>query len=321
MHRRGLRNLLSGFAVVLTLIALSLGRVFDEAAPLAWLMLLIVAAGVGSLWFFDSVRLSRQGKEFSEFAERFGWQYVSSSREYNSRFASFPFDADGASAQQNVLRGSLNGVPCVAFTQIRTERDAKGNEKSEPFSTTLVELPVRLPRIEIVPESFAEKFVKSLGGGDLDVESYEFNRRWRVLCRDPRYAHAVLDPRMVERLLQPDALDLAIRIEGGAVLAWQPGLAGTDTLARRFGVLTAVARRIPEHVVREYRERGALNVPPSERPIPPTAPAWATTPGALTGGVATGIGPGPPATGDGFHGLPHGGGGFDIFDALTFPWP
>lgn len=321
MHRRGLRNLLSGGAVAVTVILFGLARVFDTAAPLAWLMVVTVAAVLGALWLFDSFRSARQRKEFSEFAERFGWQFVGTTREYNSRFSSFPFDADGPSVQTNVLSGTLNGVRCVAFTHVRTERDSQGKETSEPFSTTLVELPVRLPRIELVPETLAEKFAKSLGGGDLDVESYEFNRRWRVVCRDPRYAHAVLDPRMVERLLQPDALDLAIRIEGGAVLAWRPGIAGTDSLARRFGVLTGVARRIPEHVVREYRERGELNVPPSERPIPPTAPAWATTPGALTGGVATGIEPGPPATGEGWRGLPDGEGGFDIFDALTFRWP
>jgi hypothetical protein len=204
---------------------------------------------------------------------------------------------------------------------VRTTVDSDGNESKEPFQVTLVELPVVLPRLELVPETIAERFLKSLGGGDLDVESHQFNRQWRVLCRDARYAHAVLDPRMIERLVQPDATEIAIRIEGGAVLAWQPGRRGTDTLARRLGVLTAVARRIPEHVVREYRERGELNVPGAERPFPPTAPAWATTPGALTGGKATGIEPGPPATGEGWRGLPDGDGRFDIFDALTFPWP
>jgi hypothetical protein len=320
MHRRGLRNLLSGLAGLVAAVMLGIGRVMDEAAPWAWLTFLILAAGAGALWLFDSVRSSRQRKEFSTFAARLGWQFVGTTREYSGRFSSFPFDADSSSVQENVLRGSLNGVRCVAFTHVRTIRDANGNKSTEPFATALVELPVILPRIELVPETLAERLVKSVGGGDLDVESYEFNRRWRVLCHDPRYAHAVLDPRMVERLLQPDALELAIRIEGGAVMAWRPGLAGTDSLARRFGVLTAIARRIPEHVAREYRERGAVNVPASERPIAPTAPAWATTPGALTGGVATGIEPGPPATGKVWGGLPDGEKGFDIFDAVTFGW-
>lgn len=320
MHRRGLRHVASAIAGGAVALVIFLGRFVTDVAPWAWLFVLVLVLSAGVLWLVDSRQAARQGREFSHFAQTHGWEYVRSSREYNTRFHSFPLDAAAASAQENVLRGSLNGVRCATFTHVRIIRDSRGNESREPFQVTLVELPVVLPRLELVPETVAERFVKSLGGGDLDVESYEFNRRWRVLCRDPRYAHAVLDPRMVERLLQPDALDLAIRFEGGAVLAWQPGRVGTDTLARRLGVLTGVARRIPEHVVREYRERGALNVPGAERPFPPTAPSWATTPGALTGGKATGIEPGPPATGEGWRGLPDGDGGFDIFDTMTFRW-
>jgi hypothetical protein len=314
------RYLASAIAGIALAVMIFLGRFVTELAPWAWLAVLVLVSWASVLWLIDGLQAARQRREFTDFAQMHGWLFAGSSREYNTRFRSFPLDAATSSVQENVLQGSLNGVRCATFTHVRIVSDSKGNESREPFQVTLVELPVILPRLEIVPETVAEKFVKSLGGGDLDVESYEFNRRWRVLCRDPRYAHAVLDPRMVERLLQPDALELAIRIEGGAVLAWQPGRVGTATLARRLGVLTGVARSIPEHVVREYRELGALNSPASERPFPPTAPAWATTPGALTSKRPTGIEPGPPATGEGFRGLPDGDGRFDIFDALTFRW-
>jgi hypothetical protein len=221
----------------------------------------------------------------------------------------------------NVLRGSLNGVQCVTFTHHFEIRDDGNRGADHAFQVSLVEIPVVLPRLEVVPEGVAAKFAKALGGRDLDVESHEFNRRWRVLCRDARYAHAVLDPRMVERLLEPDAWELAIRIDGGAVMAWQAGRVGTADLARRLGVLTAVARRIPAHVVRDYQERGAHKHSGRDRPFPESAPGWATTPGALTTGKATGIEPGPPATGDGYAGMPwvDARGTFDIF-AVTRSW-
>lgn len=274
---------------------------------------LFVAAG--GFWVVDWWLKSRHRRQFQDFAERHGWQYVPFTREYSNRFGSFPFATGRDPRQYDVLKGTLNGVDCVTFTHHFELSDDKDKAADQVFQVSLVEIPVVLPKLEVVPEGVAAKFAKALGGGDLDVESYEFNRRWRVLCKDARYAHAVLDPRMVERLLQPDALDLAIRIEGGAVMAWQAGRVGTHTLARRLGVLTAVARRIPAHVVREHQELGLQNFAGQDRPFPDTAPAWATTPGVFTSGKATGVEPGPPATGEGYVSQPWetSGGGFDIF--------
>lgn len=308
------RNFAAGVVAVAGVV-LSLG-LYLPVLPW-WLVItaVILFASGGVFWLVDRVFASRHRREFTEFAALHGWEYVPSTREYSARFASFPFATGTRQRQEHVLRGMLNGVQCVTFTHHFEIRDDNNRGADQAFQVSLVEIPVVLPRLEVVPEGVAAKFSKALGGRDLDVESHEFNRRWRVLCRDARYAHAVLDPRMVERLLEPDALELAIRIDGGAVLAWQAGRVGTGDLARRLGVLTAVARRIPAHVVREYQEQGAHNYSGRERPIPDTAPGWATTPGALTGGKATGIEPGPPATGEGYGGQPFGDprGTFDIF--------
>ncbi len=100
---------------------------------------------------------------------------------------------------------------------------------------------------------------------------------------------------MLERLTLPDAQGAMIRIEGGAVMTWQAGRVGLDGLAARLGVLTAIARRIPDHVLREYTERGLASrhgkyasSPGAHRPL--VGPDWAITPGALTSGRYTGIG-------------------------------
>ena len=320
MRAFSLRNIAAG-------VVAASGAVLSVAlyVPLArgWVLvvaLLTLTAGA-LFWIVDTVLEWRHSREYTHFAALHGWEFVKFTRAYSNRFAAFPFSTGVDPHQRNVLKGTLNGVDCATFTHHFEIRDENNKSVDQIFQVSLVEIPVVLPRLEVVPEGVAAKFSKALGGRDLDVESYEFNRRWRVLCNDPRYAHAVLDPRMVERLLKPDALDLAIRIEGGAVMAWQAGRMGTDTLARRLGVLTAVARRIPAHVVREYQDLGALNYAGKERPIPDSAPEWATTPGALTSGKATGIEPGPAATGEGYVSQPwdDSRGGFDII-ALPRPW-
>ncbi|WP_430868142.1 hypothetical protein [Demequina aurantiaca] len=258
----------------------------------------VVAAGVfgAAVWIFEAVHAHRHRSEYAEFALLHGWDFAPRTTEYNSRFASAPFAVGGDRQQLDVLRGKLNGLECATFTHVyETGGDEPADKRKHPFQVTLVELPVNLPRLELIPESLAQRVAKTVGAMDIDFESEAFNRRWRVRAADRKYAHDVLDPRMLERLIQPDAEGAMIRIEGGAVMTWQSGRVGVEGLATRLGVLTAIARRIPDHVLREYTERGLASrhgkyLPDGEHHRPLVGPDWATTPGVLTSGQYTGIG-------------------------------
>ncbi|WNM24677.1 hypothetical protein [Demequina capsici] len=299
----------------------------------------IVAGLAAAAWsILQVVRRGRHREALATFAVSYGWEFEPRTTSYSGRFSGPPFESGLRRRQEDVLRGSFSGATCATYTHVyeidgnRTSAsgatlgwaafgDARlgsamlssgtRGSRVEEFQVTLVELPVDLPRIDLVPEGIGARTLKLFGGSDVDVESYEFNRRWRVVAHDARYAHSLLDPRMIDRLTQPDVEGVALRIDGGALLMWSPGRRGTDDLARRLSLLTSVARRIPAHVVREHLEAGLGRG--DDRPIPPTAPDWATTPGALTSGRWTGIEPGPPATGEGWRGLPSGDEDFDIF--------
>lgn len=285
-----MRNVAAFGAVACAGLAVVLSRV---GQPVWWLVAAgIVAVGV---WIFDAVRAHRHRGEYAEFALLHGWEYVARTREYNRRFTSAPFGVGDNLHQTAVLRGSLGGIDCATFTHHYETGDDAGEKRKYVSQVTLVELPVNLPRLELIPESLVQRAAKVVGAMDIDFESAEFNRRWRVRAAERRYAHDVLDPRMLERLIQPDAQGAMIRIEGGAVMTWQAGRLGLDGLAARLGVLTAVARRIPDHVLSDYTERGLAvrhgrYVPGGGRHRPLVGPDWATTPGALTSGTYIGIG-------------------------------
>lgn len=259
-----------------------------------WVLVIGGIMAVGGLaWAaYDFVRSQRMHDEYQEFAKAHAWTYIATSYEFNQRFTGFPFGQGSARRQEAVLRGTFNGQECATFAHVfDTTRDAEGNSGgTQSYQVTLAELPVALPRLDIVPENFPAAVAKALGGGDVDVESYEFNQRWRVITNDQRYAHAVLDPRMIERLLQLDVQGLAVRIDGGAVYVWSMGRKGVDTLARRLGVVSGIARHIPKHVLREYKDLGydVRRGDAATRPL--TGPAWATESGALTSGRYTGVG-------------------------------
>lgn len=259
-----------------------------------WLMaVLAIVAVAGLSWSaYDFARSRRLHDEYRDFAKTHGWDYTATSYEFNQRFSAFPFGQGSARRQESLLRGTYNGQQCATFAQVFEVRRHGDTSPitTQSYQVTLAELPVALPRLDIVPENLPAAIAKALGGGDVDVESYEFNQRWRVITNDRRYAHAVLDPRMIERLLKSDVQGLGIRIDGGAVYVWSMGRQGAETLARRLGVVSAIARHIPDHVVREYKELGHFvrRGDPATRPL--SGPAWAVEPGALTSRRYTGIG-------------------------------
>lgn len=270
----------------------ALAALFGNLA--SWLLAIGgILAVAGVAWaVYDYVRSRRMHDEYLEFARLHGWTYESRTHEFNHRFSGFPFGQGSARRQESVLRGSYNGQQCATFAHVfDAVRDRDGTTRgTQAFQVTLAELPVALPRLDIVPENLPAAIAKALGGGDVDVESHAFNQRWRVISNDPRYAHSVLDPRMVERLLASDVEGLAVRIDGGAVYVWSMGRRGVDNLARRLGVVSGIARRIPAHVIREYQELGYHSRAGSAWERPLTGPAWATEPGALTSRRYTGIG-------------------------------
>lgn len=271
-------------------VALCAVLAFARAIPLdaALLISALVLAALGAV---EAVIVWRHRHDAERFAREHGWELVRRTAAYSTRFSGYPFDLPGHVHQEGVLRGTYGGMRCASFTLVVESEDPhakqRGAELRQTFQVTLAELPVALPRLDIVPENLYHRAAQALGAMDVEVESHAFNARWRVTAREARYAHAVVDPRMIARLLEPDAQGLAIRIDGSAVPVWQQGRQGTATLARRLGVVTGVARRIPDHVVREHREAGLTAPDPA---APPQGPDWAVTPGALTSRRYTGIG-------------------------------
>lgn len=259
----------------------------------AWL---VIGGGVlmvaGLAWTaIKYVRERRVTDEYQAFAASHGWEYLARSFEYGSRFSSFPFGEGTARRQESVLRGTFNGQQCATFAQVfETRQDRDSTPRVHAYQVTMAELPVALPRLDIVPQNLPATIAKALGGRDIDVESHVFNQRWRVLCDDARYGHAVIDPRMIERLLDPDVEGTAVRIEGGAVYIWQTGRRGAADLARRMKVVSGIARRIPTHVIREFTDLGyhVRRGDAATRPL--QGPAWALESGALTSRRYTGIG-------------------------------
>lgn len=263
-----------------------------------WLLVVLIAVPVLAIgwWIWDAREMTRHHRTMAKFARVNNWHFETLTRNYAVTLRSFPFGRGINQRDEAVIRGTFNGRRCTTFTHAYEEGADERRTWTEMWQITLVELDFPLATVDIVPDELAAKAAKALGGMDVDFESAAFNAKWRVKSGNLKYAHDIVHPRVMERLLRPDADGLAISIEGAAILCWQADWRGPDDLARRLGVLTSLAKLIPEFVLKEFEyewnkvEEVERQREEAARQRDANAPKWATTPFALTAGRYTGAG-------------------------------
>lgn len=209
----------------------------------------------------------KRHERFRQWAAAHGWTY----QEFNRSLADLSHDQPfGVGSNRNateVLRGSFRSRDALSFTYAWTTGSGKSRSTHHAHVVALA-LPAFLPTVEVTPEGLGAKLVKMLGARDLQFESEAFNEAYRVAASDPRVGHAILHPRLMERLLRADALGSAWRIEGTEILSWEPRSTDVDRLASRLGLLAAVVDSIPRHV---WQDHGHDPSPTTIVPPPPDA--------------------------------------------------
>ena len=291
-YRMSPRSMLSAAIGALCVVAWLLLGTNAIALPGPWAfgailgLFVVAAAGVG----WDVWSQGRHRRAMMRFADHIdGWEYRPSTWDYSARLHGFPFGVGRDARDVDLIRGPFNGFECASFTHEYDEGKEDEGKATSRWQIDIVDLPYPLAKVDIVPDDFMAKFAKILGGQDIDFESAQFNAKWRVKAGDAKYAHDIVHPRLMERLLGADADGMAIRVEGSAVYSWAIDRRGPEDLARRLGVVTAVARLIPDFVYREFKEVHD-RLAEEERKREENAPAWAKTPFALSGGRYTDLG-------------------------------
>jgi hypothetical protein len=110
-----------------------------------------------------------------------------------------------------VYRG--RGVRCFDYSY---DAGLKGDTSDNRLTCVVVEAPISFPSLIVRPEGFLDRFGHTLGVGDIEFESDEFNRMFLVKCHDRRFAFDVIHQRAMAFLLRQDGL--CIEGNGTAVL-------------------------------------------------------------------------------------------------------
>ena len=283
--RRNVLGWIAGAAALVVSFGLQLG-IFN------WVMGAVIAGAalvLGAYWLFHLIEQGRHARRLREFAQTHGWVYSESGGVIAAGLKGFPFGEGTEREAEDLIQGTYSGIACAEYTYSFEHHVAGERTAPQVFTVTQARLDVPFPRLDLIREDAGSRVVGAITGSDIDLESAEFNRTWRVVCSDRRYAVDVVDPRMMELLLRLGRPGVAVRIDGDRVIAWSAGRAHTGELSRRLDLVAGVARRIPAHVVRTYTDAETQRRAEQDK-REANAPTWAKIPGVLNSRRYTGIG-------------------------------
>jgi hypothetical protein len=214
------------------------------------LLVLGLVGLVGLVGWWSWAQAKKRRELFQQFALGQGWRWTARQDGWCERFRGTPFGTGDDRKALNVLEGAFRGRPMVAFdySYETHSTDSKGNTTTQThrYAICALSMPAPLPELELVPEGFLGRVGTMLGMQDIELESEDFNRRFRVRCTEPKLAYDVLPARTMEALLARPALH--VRLSGTDALCWEGGAHSPSELLARLDTLSTLLDGVPAFV-------------------------------------------------------------------------
>lgn len=224
--------------------------------PILILALAMAFVGFGAWWWWKQEQ--KRKAELASFAAAKGWTFAGvDPYQLDERWRSSPFGRGDSRKASNVFTGlTPNGYPLLAFDYKYTEErtDSKGGHSSTTyrFAVCVIQLPCQLPGLHVGKENMLTRIGSVVGFADIEFESEDFNRAFRVQCDDPKFASDVLHPRAMEMLLA-HGRGSEWRFDGADMLSWRSGRIDVPDLLQRVDLMCRVVKSIPAFV---WKDRG-----------------------------------------------------------------
>lgn len=145
----------------------------------------------------------------------------------------------------NILSGNYQGHDVTLFDYHYQVNSGK-NTHHHYFSFFILGLPGSFPELVIDKEGFFSKVAQALGYDDIDFESHEFSRKFRVRSSDKKFAYDVCNGQMIEYLLSNS--DLSIEIEGEVMAISFNSRLSPEYIEPNLNRLVTVRSLMPEYL-------------------------------------------------------------------------
>lgn len=207
---------------------------------------LIVVAVVG-LGVLGYIVQKKRREAIAGFARRYGFQY--SKRDPFNLLWDYNFPLLEMGRQrgcENVVWGEWKGVPFRETDYWYKEPGMSEDDMDhyERWNAVIVDIPAYLPIVTIQRETASTRLADRLGFRDIQFESDEFNRAFRVTGEDKAFVFKLVDPRMMEWLLTTDPR-FGFQFRGSATLVFSKRLRPDDLLP-----LIGTSKELYEHIPR-----------------------------------------------------------------------
>ena len=224
---------------------------------MATVVVILVVLVVGGIALLSYLGEKKRREAIARWATSNGWGYTAEDDRWADVWQGKPFGEGHTRAAENVLDRTDAGRRTVAFDYSYKETHSNGKTTTTTtykFAVYATDLPAALPYLSVEPEGLWDKAVKLFGAEDLDLESDEFNRRYRVRASDPKTAYDVLNARTMEALLAVHGVDF--RIQGAWIIAVERSELHADVLPARVEVLRGIVERVPSFVWSDHGAPG-----------------------------------------------------------------
>jgi hypothetical protein len=214
-------------------------------------VLLIVGVPVAGYLAYRKWQRDQKRRELlMMWATNSGFSYVVEDDSWCERWRAAPFGEGDHRKASNVVTGTLSNKTFAAFDYSYQTHSSDGrggrSTTTHRYVVTSLQLPTSLPQLQVTPESLVTRLGNALGLDDIELESEDFNRRFRVHARDRKFACDVLTPRTMQLLLSRPALSW--RIDGSDVVAWQDGRLSPASVLATTSELREIVDGIPSFV-------------------------------------------------------------------------
>ncbi len=126
--------------------------------------------------------------------------------------------------------------------------DSKGRRTTHHhyFSIFTLSLPGRFPELNIEREGFFSKIGQALGFDDIDFESVEFSKRYKVKSDEKKFAYDFCNAQMIDFLLRQR--DLIIEVDGNTLALTFKGKLSIEAIRPNLDRLLKIRSLIPNYL-------------------------------------------------------------------------
>ena len=212
-----------------------------------FIVLIVVVTVAAAIWNY--YRTQQRRKEFAAWAAQNGFRYEIRNDAYSSMPWGAPFDLGFGRAAHDVLTATVDGRPVLCFTYVYKTRTSNGKTSSTQthwFSIYSVRLPRPVPELRVGREGFLSSIARAIGVHDIEFESEDFNRAFKVKCDNRKFAYDVVNPQMMAFLLDSGAPGFATF--GPDLVLVQHGKMELASVRPTLSYLGAVVAHVPGFV-------------------------------------------------------------------------